>query len=92
MLGAEAETIALAADYARRTFPAWRIAGYHHGYLADEAANATAVDAVNAAHPDVLLVGMETRSKNSGSSGTCRISVCRSAWASGDCSITGRAM
>ena len=36
--GADAQTIAVAADYARRTFPGWTQAGFHHGYLTDEAA------------------------------------------------------
>jgi N-acetylglucosaminyldiphosphoundecaprenol N-acetyl-beta-D-mannosaminyltransferase len=58
MLGADAQTIAIAADYARRTFPGWKQAGYHHGYLADDGLTSAAIDAINAAHPDVLLVGM----------------------------------
>ncbi len=58
MLGADSQTIAAAADYARRTFPGWKQAGYHHGYLADEATNSAAIEAINAARPDVLLVGM----------------------------------
>lgn len=58
MLGADARTIADAADYARREFPGWTQAGFHHGYLADEAINTVAIDAINAARPDVLLVGM----------------------------------
>ena len=36
LLGADAATIELAADFARRTFPGWRLSGYHHGYLADD--------------------------------------------------------
>ena len=58
MLGADAQTIAVAADYARRTFPGWTQAGYHHGYLADDALNSATIDAINAARPDLLLVGM----------------------------------
>ena len=58
MLGADAQTIAAAADFARRTFPGWKQAGYHHGYLPDEAATSAAIEAVNAARPDALLVGM----------------------------------
>jgi N-acetylglucosaminyldiphosphoundecaprenol N-acetyl-beta-D-mannosaminyltransferase len=38
--------------------PALRLAGTHHGYLADPDASAAAVAAVNAARPDILLVGM----------------------------------
>ena len=33
LLGASAKTIAAGATYARRTFPGWTQAGYHHGYL-----------------------------------------------------------
>ena len=58
MLGADARTIALAADYARRNFPGWRQTGCHQGYLTDERANAAAIAEINAARPDVLLVGM----------------------------------
>ena len=58
MLGADAATIPLAAEYARRTFPGWKQVGYHHGYLAGDALNSAAIDAINLARPDVLLVGM----------------------------------
>lgn len=57
LLGADATTIELAADYARREFPGWDQAGYHHGYLNDATVDG-AIDAINAAAPDVLLVGM----------------------------------
>jgi N-acetylglucosaminyldiphosphoundecaprenol N-acetyl-beta-D-mannosaminyltransferase len=55
LLGADASTIEMAADFARQTFPGWRLAGYHHGYLADEAA---VIEQINEAKPDLLLVGM----------------------------------
>jgi N-acetylglucosaminyldiphosphoundecaprenol N-acetyl-beta-D-mannosaminyltransferase len=58
MLGADASTIAAAADYARREFPGWTQAGYHHGYLTDDAMTASAIEQINATRPDVLLVGM----------------------------------
>jgi N-acetylglucosaminyldiphosphoundecaprenol N-acetyl-beta-D-mannosaminyltransferase len=58
MLGADAETIRIAADYACRTFPGWVQAGRHHGYLADDAVNSVVIDQINAARPDILLVGM----------------------------------
>jgi N-acetylglucosaminyldiphosphoundecaprenol N-acetyl-beta-D-mannosaminyltransferase len=66
MLGADARTVAAAADYARSEFPGWTLAGYHHGYLSDETpaepdgtvASLAVIDQINAAHPDVLLVGM----------------------------------
>ena len=36
MLGADPATVAVAADYARRKFPGWTLAGCHHGYLTDD--------------------------------------------------------
>ena len=58
MLGADARTVGVAADYARRVYPGWTLAGYHHGYLTDDSLVSAAIDQINAAHPDVLLVGM----------------------------------
>ena len=58
LLGADPLTIELAADFARRTFPGWRLTGYHDGYLTDELMDGVVVDQINAAKPDVLLVGM----------------------------------
>jgi N-acetylglucosaminyldiphosphoundecaprenol N-acetyl-beta-D-mannosaminyltransferase len=79
MLGSDEATVAVAADYARRTFPGWTLAGCHHGYLSDDGpaesdnadptnsrrptaagriAATAAIQQVNAARPDVLLVGM----------------------------------
>jgi N-acetylglucosaminyldiphosphoundecaprenol N-acetyl-beta-D-mannosaminyltransferase len=58
LLGADAKTIAVAADYARRNFSGWRQAGCHQGYLADERVNGAAIAQINAARPDALLVGM----------------------------------
>jgi N-acetylglucosaminyldiphosphoundecaprenol N-acetyl-beta-D-mannosaminyltransferase len=58
MLGADAQTIAAAAHYAAAAFPHWRLAGWHHGYLAAEPALTAALAEINAARPDVLLVGM----------------------------------
>ena len=58
MLGADEQTVGVAADYARRVFPGWTQAGYHHGYLTDDAITSAAIDQINAARPDVLLVGM----------------------------------
>jgi N-acetylglucosaminyldiphosphoundecaprenol N-acetyl-beta-D-mannosaminyltransferase len=58
LLGADEQTIAVAADYARREFPGWTQAGYHHGYLTDESLVSEAIDKINAVRPDVLLVGM----------------------------------
>jgi len=58
MLGSDAETITAAADYARKKFPGWTLAGCHHGFLGNESVEAAAIAAINAARPDVLLVGM----------------------------------
>ncbi len=58
LLGADRETIPLAADYARRMFPGWRQVGFHHGYLTDAKTLSAAIEQINAARPDVLLVGM----------------------------------
>jgi N-acetylglucosaminyldiphosphoundecaprenol N-acetyl-beta-D-mannosaminyltransferase len=58
LLGGDEKTIAKAAEYARKTFPGWNLAGCHHGFLSDTTATASAIEQINAAHPDVLLVGM----------------------------------
>jgi N-acetylglucosaminyldiphosphoundecaprenol N-acetyl-beta-D-mannosaminyltransferase len=58
LLGADFKTIELAADHAKRNFNGWKQAGFHHGYLNDEAATAGAIACINAVEPDVLLVGM----------------------------------
>jgi N-acetylglucosaminyldiphosphoundecaprenol N-acetyl-beta-D-mannosaminyltransferase len=58
MLGGDAPTVAMAADYARGAFPGWTQAGYHHGYLTDGAMISSVIEQINAARPDVLLVGM----------------------------------
>ena len=58
MLGADERTVAAAADYARREFPGWTQAGFHHGYLTDERVADVAVEQINSSRPDVLLVGM----------------------------------
>lgn len=58
LLGADAETIEVTAGYAGREFPAWRQAGYHHGYLTNPATSDAAIKRINASHADLLLVGM----------------------------------
>lgn len=58
LLGADETTLQIAADYARRAFEGWRLAGFHHGYLNDPEAARTALEQIRAARPDVLLVGM----------------------------------
>jgi len=56
LLGATAETIALAAREAEKRFPGWELAGHHHGYVIEDSADA--IERINAAAPHVLLVGM----------------------------------
>jgi N-acetylglucosaminyldiphosphoundecaprenol N-acetyl-beta-D-mannosaminyltransferase len=58
MLGSDEGTVGKAAEYARAQFPGWRLAGTHHGYLRDETITAAAIEQINAARPNVLLVGM----------------------------------
>jgi N-acetylglucosaminyldiphosphoundecaprenol N-acetyl-beta-D-mannosaminyltransferase len=58
LLGADERTIPVAAEYARAMFPGWTQVGYRHGYLSDQSQDAAALAAINAARPDVLLVGM----------------------------------
>jgi N-acetylglucosaminyldiphosphoundecaprenol N-acetyl-beta-D-mannosaminyltransferase len=58
MLGADAATIAVAAETAARQYPGWTLRGFHHGYVQEAAAAAAVIEQINAAKPDVLLVGM----------------------------------
>jgi N-acetylglucosaminyldiphosphoundecaprenol N-acetyl-beta-D-mannosaminyltransferase len=58
LLGADAATIEQAAKFAQTTFPGWRFAGCHPGYLTNSEMDAAAIAKINAARPDVLLVGM----------------------------------
>ncbi|MBE9012846.1 WecB/TagA/CpsF family glycosyltransferase [Pseudanabaenaceae cyanobacterium LEGE 13415] len=58
LLGADPETIKQAARYAKKQFPGWELAGYHHGYLNNPEIRKSAIDQIKAAQPHVLLVGM----------------------------------
>ena len=59
MLGGDEQTIADAANYAQKTFTGWTLCGYHHGYLFNSPEmTAAVIEKINAAKPDVLLVGM----------------------------------
>jgi N-acetylglucosaminyldiphosphoundecaprenol N-acetyl-beta-D-mannosaminyltransferase len=58
LLGADASTIEAAAEYARQTFPGWNLLGCHHGYLTDDSLCSAVIEKINAAKPDILLVGM----------------------------------
>ncbi|NLS75919.1 MAG: WecB/TagA/CpsF family glycosyltransferase [Chloroflexi bacterium] len=58
-LGSAPGVAARAADVLRARFPALEIVGAHHGYFAKEGGENDAVIAqINAAHPDILVVGM----------------------------------
>ncbi|MEW6070970.1 MAG: WecB/TagA/CpsF family glycosyltransferase [Planctomycetota bacterium] len=57
LLGADPATIERAAAWARERFAGWELAGFHAGYLTP-AQSAAAVEEINAARPDLLLVGM----------------------------------
>ncbi|NNL67913.1 MAG: WecB/TagA/CpsF family glycosyltransferase [Myxococcales bacterium] len=57
LLGASADAIERAADHARQAFPGWELVGHHHGYLDDET-SPPVIEAINAARPHLLLVGM----------------------------------
>ena len=59
-LGARSGVAAEAAARLQARHPGLRIVGAHHGYLADPAVCAGAIAAINAARPDILLVGMGT--------------------------------
>ena len=57
LLGAEPDVAAAAAAVITRDYPGWRVVGHHHGFL-DEATGERVLDAIVAARPDLLLVGM----------------------------------
>jgi N-acetylglucosaminyldiphosphoundecaprenol N-acetyl-beta-D-mannosaminyltransferase len=57
-LGSSDQVIGLAVDRARRRFPKLNIAGWHHGYFEKSGPENDAIVArMNAADPDILLVG-----------------------------------
>lgn len=58
LLGATDDTIARAADVARRRFPGWELVGRRHGYFGDPAQRRDVIRRINDAKPDLLLVGM----------------------------------
>lgn len=57
LLGNKPDRIVRAAQYAQRTFSAWTLAGYHHGYVT-EADHQRVIDDINRSHAQLLLVGM----------------------------------
>ncbi|MGF7161711.1 exopolysaccharide biosynthesis WecB/TagA/CpsF family protein [Rhodoligotrophos appendicifer] len=56
-LGADEQTSLRAAQAITKAYPELRLAGRHHGYFAADAEPAI-VDAINAAAPDILWVGL----------------------------------
>jgi N-acetylglucosaminyldiphosphoundecaprenol N-acetyl-beta-D-mannosaminyltransferase len=59
-LGSQPGVAARAAELLQARYPRLRVAGTHHGYLADPAVSSAAIAAVNGARPHILLVGMGT--------------------------------
>jgi N-acetylglucosaminyldiphosphoundecaprenol N-acetyl-beta-D-mannosaminyltransferase len=57
MLGTTAEIMERAACEARRAFPGWDLAGYHHGFL-NETNESAVIAEINRARPHLLLVAM----------------------------------
>lgn len=57
LLGADANTIERAARMASTKYQGWDLAGFHHGCIAAEDADQV-IEEINAAQPDLLLVGM----------------------------------
>jgi N-acetylglucosaminyldiphosphoundecaprenol N-acetyl-beta-D-mannosaminyltransferase len=57
LLGGTPEQVDRAGEGFRALFPQTELVGVHHGYL-DDATSQAAVAAINAARPDLLLVGM----------------------------------
>ena len=61
LLGADPTLARVAADRLRRWYPRLRIAGSHHGYAElGSPQNERVIEDINAAHPDIVLVGMGT--------------------------------
>jgi N-acetylglucosaminyldiphosphoundecaprenol N-acetyl-beta-D-mannosaminyltransferase len=57
-LGARPDVVEALATRLQRDYPRLQIAGVHHGYLRDRATEAAALERIQRAAPDVLLVGM----------------------------------
>jgi N-acetylglucosaminyldiphosphoundecaprenol N-acetyl-beta-D-mannosaminyltransferase len=58
LLGSDDETIQRAAAMAEIRFPNWTQVGFHHGFLNDASLREEAIPRIDAAGPDLLLVGM----------------------------------
>ena len=57
LLGGEQEVVVKAAKEIERLFPNWTVVGHHHGFL-NQDTTASVIDEIQAARPDLLLVGM----------------------------------
>jgi N-acetylglucosaminyldiphosphoundecaprenol N-acetyl-beta-D-mannosaminyltransferase len=57
LLGATPDAVVRTAQKAQELFPGWHLAGFRHGYFHSDEEGAL-VDAINAASPHMLLVGM----------------------------------
>jgi N-acetylglucosaminyldiphosphoundecaprenol N-acetyl-beta-D-mannosaminyltransferase len=57
LLGASSGVALRAVETARQLFPAWDFVGSHHGYVEPDACD-DVIARINAAKPDLLLVGM----------------------------------
>jgi exopolysaccharide biosynthesis WecB/TagA/CpsF family protein len=57
LLGGSADVVAAAARAVGQAYPLLRIAGFHHGYVGREE-EAQLIEAINAARPDLLWIGM----------------------------------
>ena len=57
LLGAAPDTVEQAAAYAKKRFPGWTEAGYHHGFISG-VQNQEVVERINASQSNMLLVGM----------------------------------
>ena len=57
LLGSHAEVVERAAEYLLRQYPGLSIVGYHHGHY-DRDEHDGVIEKINAARPEVLLVGM----------------------------------
>jgi len=92
LLGADPLTIELAADFARRTFPGWRLSGYHDGYLTDDVMDGVTVD-MNQRGQARRVVGGHGKppSREVDPSVICPSFACRYVWASAACSTIGQA-
>jgi N-acetylglucosaminyldiphosphoundecaprenol N-acetyl-beta-D-mannosaminyltransferase len=58
LLGSAADRIGMAAEAFRGRFPTAEVVGFHHGYVQDEASSRAVAAEINAARPELLLVGM----------------------------------